>query len=66
MQNELVQYIRNFPEDEQKILSQIRDIIRTKAPRAIETMNYGMPAYKFKGKPLKFMVKKVIKELIEY
>lgn len=52
MHNEVDQYLRNFPEDVQKILSQIRAIIRKKAPGASETMNYGMPAYKLKGKPL--------------
>jgi uncharacterized protein YdhG (YjbR/CyaY superfamily) len=45
-------YIESFPEDIQKLLKQIRKTIKEKAPGAIESMTYGMPAYKTNGKPL--------------
>ena len=42
-------YIADFPEETQKILQQIRAIIREVAPEADELISYGMPAYKLKG-----------------
>lgn len=46
------EYITSFPPEIQKILSQIRDIIKIEAPNAVESISYGMPAYKLNGKPL--------------
>lgn len=46
------EYIQGFPEDVQAILQQIRQIIRTTAPEAQESIAYGMPGYKLGGKPL--------------
>ena len=45
-------YISTFPEQIQVVLSQIRAIIKEKAPQAVESITYGMPAYKTNGKPL--------------
>ena len=45
-------YIAGFPEDVQAHLVRIRAIIKEKAPLAIESMAYDMPAYKMNGKPL--------------
>jgi uncharacterized protein YdhG (YjbR/CyaY superfamily) len=45
-------YIRSFPENVQMLLRQIRATIIENAPDAIESMAYGMPAYKTNGKPL--------------
>jgi uncharacterized protein YdhG (YjbR/CyaY superfamily) len=45
-------YIATFPKDIQEILIKIRKTILEKAPLAIESMSYGMPAYKTNGKPL--------------
>lgn len=45
-------YIATFPKDIQEILIKIRKTILEKAPHAIESMAYGMPAYKTNGKPL--------------
>lgn len=45
-------YILNFPVEVQEKLNQIRSIILTNAPNAIENIAYGMPAYKTNGKPL--------------
>lgn len=46
------QYIKTFPENIQSVLEQIRSVIIKNAPNAIESMSYGMPAYKTLGKPL--------------
>lgn len=45
-------YIQTFPELVQQHLIRIRALIKEKAPEAIESMAYGMPAYKLYGKPL--------------
>ena len=46
------EYITTFPEDIQKLLDKIRKTIIEKAPEAVESIAYGMPAYKTNGKPL--------------
>src|SRR5687768_16437337 len=45
-------YIATFPSEVQTYLQQIRSTIQTAAPSAVETISYGMPAYKLNGKPL--------------
>lgn len=50
--NEVDAYIENFPEKVQSIMKEIRGIILQQAPDAIESIAYGMPAYKTHGKPL--------------
>ena len=42
-------YIAVFPENTQKILQQIRSIIKKAAPGAAEVISYNMPAYKLNG-----------------
>jgi len=46
------EYINTFPKDTQLLLDKIRMIIRVTAPESVETLSYGMPAYKTNGKPL--------------
>ena len=46
------EYIKQFPEDVQVLLCEVRRIIREKAPEAVESISYGIPAYKTDGKPL--------------
>lgn len=46
------EYIKSFPESTQKILEKLRETIRKTAPEATESMSYGMPTFKYKGKPL--------------
>jgi len=46
------EYIAGFPGDIQLILNQVRATIQQSAPDAEESIAYGMPAYKLKGKPL--------------
>jgi uncharacterized protein YdhG (YjbR/CyaY superfamily) len=45
-------YILSFPSEIQERLTQIRTIIKTHASAAVESISYGMPAYKTHGKPL--------------
>lgn len=42
------EYIRIFPPDIQNILEQIREIIRETAPKAEETIKYGIPTFTLK------------------
>jgi uncharacterized protein YdhG (YjbR/CyaY superfamily) len=46
------QYILKFPQETQEILQQVRQLIKATAPEAVESIAYGMPAYKTNGKPL--------------
>ncbi|MCR9265053.1 MAG: DUF1801 domain-containing protein [Flavobacteriaceae bacterium] len=45
-------YIAEFPPEIQEKLNQIRKVIRENAPDAVESIAYGMPAYKLNKKPL--------------
>ena len=42
-------YISWFPEETQKLLLEIRNLIKTYAPQAEETVSYNIPAYKLNG-----------------
>jgi uncharacterized protein YdhG (YjbR/CyaY superfamily) len=46
------QYIQGFEEETQERLTAIRKLILETAPEAVESISYGMPAYKVNGKPL--------------
>lgn len=43
-------YIAAFPEDVQKVLEQVRLTVRKAAPGTEETISYGMPAFRYKGR----------------
>jgi uncharacterized protein YdhG (YjbR/CyaY superfamily) len=45
-------YIATFADAIQEKLKQIRQIIKENAPEAVESISYGMPAYKVNKKPL--------------
>lgn len=45
-------YISYFPSETKTKLKIIRQIIKDIAPEAIESISYGMPAYKINKKPL--------------
>lgn len=45
-------YIAGFPRDVQAILKKIRTTIRKAAPRAEESISYGIPTFKLNGRPL--------------
>src|SRR5882724_9135866 len=43
------EYISGFPGEIQTILGGLRDTIKKAAPRAEETISYGIPAFKLNG-----------------
>jgi len=45
-------YIALYPPDIREVLDRIRAIIKEHAPDVMESISYGMPAYKTYGKPL--------------
>ena len=46
------QYIAGFSHAVKKQLEQVRKTIRDNAPKAVEGISYGMPGFKYLGKPL--------------
>jgi uncharacterized protein YdhG (YjbR/CyaY superfamily) len=46
------EYIHGFPKEVQELLKQMRNTIVSAAPKAVEGIFYGMPGYKYLGKPL--------------
>lgn len=46
------EYIAAFPQKLQRLLKQMRKTIKAAAPKSEETISYGMPAYKYLGRPL--------------
>ncbi|MFX0556652.1 iron chaperone [Maribacter sp. CXY002] len=46
------EYCKHFPLEIQEKLVQLRSAINEIAPEAKEAISYGMPAYKYNGKPL--------------
>jgi len=46
------EYISSFPQKTQQLLKQMRKTIKTAAPKAVESISYGMSAYKYLGRPL--------------
>ncbi|MDO8969718.1 MAG: DUF1801 domain-containing protein [Saprospiraceae bacterium] len=51
-------YIAQFPEDLQQILTKIRAVIKESAPEAVKKISYQMPAYYLKGMLVSFAVYK--------
>ena len=49
------EYISSFNEETQTKLQVIRQTIKDNAPEAIESISYGMPAYKINKKPLVYV-----------
>lgn len=46
------EYLQQFEDETLEHLHTMRKLIRETAPEAEESISYGMPAYKFNGKPL--------------
>jgi uncharacterized protein YdhG (YjbR/CyaY superfamily) len=46
------QYIAEFPPGTQKLLQEVRTVIRAAAPDAIETISYAIPTFDLNGKHL--------------
>ncbi|MBL7904940.1 MAG: DUF1801 domain-containing protein [Bacteroidales bacterium] len=50
--NEIEMYIGSFTGEVQERLKTVYSIVREKAPDAVESMSYGMPAFKTHARPL--------------
>lgn len=50
--NEVDTYLSNVEPKQKAELERIRRIVRQTVPDAIESIGYGMPAFKYKGQPL--------------
>ena len=48
------EYIAAFPDDVRPILATIREIVRRRAPEAVESISYHMPTYSLQERPLVF------------
>ena len=48
------EYIAGFPADIQRILQEIRSVIREAAPQAIEKISYQMPTFYYQGNLVHF------------
>jgi uncharacterized protein YdhG (YjbR/CyaY superfamily) len=48
------EYIDDFPPDSQKILKEVREVIRKAAPGAEEKMAYGIPTFAMRGNLVHF------------
>ncbi|MFH1013153.1 MAG: DUF1801 domain-containing protein [Thermoplasmatota archaeon] len=48
------EYIASFPKDVQRILQELRSIIKESAPMAKETINYGIPTFILNGNLVHF------------
>ncbi len=46
------EYIAEFPAETQKVLEELRAIIRSSAPDAMETISYAIPTFDLNGKHL--------------
>jgi uncharacterized protein YdhG (YjbR/CyaY superfamily) len=46
------EYIKNADKDKQGVLNQVRAIVKAAVKSAEEEISYGMPAFKYRGKPL--------------
>ncbi len=45
-------YLAALPDDQRPVLMELRRLIQALEPDAVESISYGMPAYKYRGKPL--------------
>ena len=52
MSSTVDEYLGTFTGETKARLETMRSIVKAEAPEAIESMAYGMPAYKLGGKPL--------------
>jgi uncharacterized protein YdhG (YjbR/CyaY superfamily) len=46
------EYLQMIPEDHRVLLTEIRERINRQVPGVEETISYGMPTFKLRGKPL--------------
>ena len=48
------EYIAGFPKDVQRILQEMRSVIRDAAPEAVEAIRYGIPTFILRGNLVHF------------
>ena len=48
------EYIAKFPKNVRDVLEELRRVIRESAPKAEETINYGMPTFNLNGNMVHF------------
>jgi uncharacterized protein YdhG (YjbR/CyaY superfamily) len=48
------EHIAGFPESTQKMLNQLRELIKERAPEATETISYGIPTFVLNGNLVHF------------
>lgn len=46
------EYLASLPDDKRATLTELRRMIKDVAPQAVEVMAYGMPGFKYRGRPL--------------
>ena len=46
------EYLADVADGTRRVLTELRERIKSKAPEAVESISYGMPTYKYKGRPL--------------
>lgn len=45
-------YLASLPEEQKNMLQHVYEVVRSAVPEAEESISYGMPAFKYKKKPL--------------
>ena len=48
------EYLSTVAEDARAVLTALRLAIKDVAPEAVESISYGMPAFKYRGRPLAY------------
>jgi uncharacterized protein YdhG (YjbR/CyaY superfamily) len=52
--NDVDAYLAGVPDDYRSVLEEIRELIRDVAPDAVESISYGVPTFKYRGRPLAY------------
>lgn len=45
-------YVASLPPDSRRIVRELREAVRSAAPGAVEAFSYGIPGFRFDGRPL--------------
>ncbi len=45
-------FLAALPDETRRALQRLREMIATAAPEAVEAISYGVPAFKYRGRPL--------------
>ena len=49
------EYLSALPDDPRTALEKLRRMIKAMVPEAVESISYGIPTFKYKGKPLIYL-----------